>query len=345
MPNHDEDICNQLVSFLVNDNCLYAITITVNCQRSQDLRVEIDGRSFRELPPEKYAQKFNIPPAFNGSSLKDKAQTNIFLLNLVGGQHELKFISQNNVKVTSWKIQKIDDPTQVAFNLNLSAQNLNRQSFLNIILVDLPLHSISSDISLNWHRTSIFRGDGDDVKLLVDGKIITDNRTDWLWRANKNQKGETKIQKKTTVTNLGSDTHYLEFIADRSPILRNITVNLSESGETNRYLGDFYCKTMEKVIDGENKKLLGIFKYGRNGEFVPSNERYRLYYNGEEQPVGNDLKNPLISAILIRFDLGSWLSFEDNWYYFGIDQTFWRTHQNWEKGHWHDDSLWTIYEK
>lgn len=65
---------------------LVAIIIRARCRSrnqtaekiDENLRVEINGLRFRELPPEKYTQLFNIPPACNGAELKglEKTQAN-----------------------------------------------------------------------------------------------------------------------------------------------------------------------------------------------------------------------------------------------------------------------------
>lgn len=65
------------VSFSVPKSGLYAISVTARCKGKNDLRVQIDERLFREIPPEKNIQKYDIPPAWNGSKLQGLKQTNI----------------------------------------------------------------------------------------------------------------------------------------------------------------------------------------------------------------------------------------------------------------------------
>lgn len=62
---------------------LYAVSITARCQEKkffgiweeQNLRLEINGTQFREIPPEKNIQLFNIPPAWNGVELRGLSKT------------------------------------------------------------------------------------------------------------------------------------------------------------------------------------------------------------------------------------------------------------------------------
>jgi hypothetical protein len=343
MSNADKNTSGQSVSLQIKNDGLYAIIITAICNNSQDLRVEIDDKSFREIPPEKNIQKFNIPAAYNGAKLKGKTQTNIFILNLETGQHQLNFIAQNGAIITDWKLQKINDPAKIVFDPNLTAENYNRQPWVNFILVDLPLQSMAIDAAVDWHRKSLFRGDGDDIKLLINNKVITDNQTDWLFRAVKEQaKTGVKTLHKAVVTNFSTGTHYLELIADGLPTLHKITFNLSESENVTSYIGDFQCQVQTRKINNEMKDVIGIHKDGRDKKiFAPSNENYRLYFNGQEQPIGDDLKGTP-SVVLVRFDLDSTLDGPiDDWYYFGVDTTFIGKHlSTWKK-----TELWSIHEK
>jgi hypothetical protein len=62
--SNSKKLNRQSVNFVIENDGLYAISITARCQKNQDLRIEIDSTDFREIPPEKYEQKFNIPAAF-----------------------------------------------------------------------------------------------------------------------------------------------------------------------------------------------------------------------------------------------------------------------------------------
>jgi hypothetical protein len=332
----------QVTNCVVDRDGLYAIIITALCRQKQNLRVEIDGRRFRELPPVKNTQLFNIPAAYNGTKLKGKTQTNVFILNLQKGAHVLDFVIQNGAEILEWKLQKINDPSQTVFNLNLQAENYDRQPWVNFILVDLPLYSIVADVSVNWHSKFWVRGDGDDVKLAVDNQVFTDNKTNWLYRASK-QQAKTGLQTlhRAAVVSLQPSIHYIQFTADQSPVLRQVALDLSSTEQVVSYVGDFRCRTDEIETNGGRKKVLGIYKYGRGGRvFVSSNENYRLYFNGEEQSVGDDLTG-ISSLKNVQFDLLKQWDVRDDWYYFGIDTTFAIVHFF----DWYDSKLWSVYEK
>jgi len=216
------------VKFEISKSGLYAISITARCNRKDDLRVEIDNQSFREIPPEKYVQKCDVPPAWNGTRLKGRSQTNIFLLHLEVGEHTITFIPKGNARVESWDTQQITDHTKIEFNLEQQAENGNGRPWVTIAFIDLPLKSIVAEASVDWH---IF--DGDDVKLIIDNNIEKNSQSllwkNWVWHATPIQifsgaKREQKIVSKS----LNKSTHYIEFWADRTPTLHSVVLDLGE---------------------------------------------------------------------------------------------------------------------
>src|SRR3989338_3769255 len=78
---------------------LYAVSITARCQgkrffglwKEQNLRLEINGIQFREIPPEKDIQLWNIPPAWNGTELRGLSKTITFILPLHVEDYIFKF--------------------------------------------------------------------------------------------------------------------------------------------------------------------------------------------------------------------------------------------------------------
>src|SRR3990167_1897019 len=154
------------VKFEISISGLYAIIVTARCKRKNDLRVEIDNQFFREIPSEKNVQKYDVPPAWNGTKLKGKSQTNIFLLHLGVGEYSVNFIPKGSVQVESYDFWQVPDQTKIELNLELKAEKGNGRPWVTIALIDLPLKSIAAEMSLSWH---LF--DGDDVKLIIDNEI------------------------------------------------------------------------------------------------------------------------------------------------------------------------------
>jgi hypothetical protein len=207
---------------------LYVIKITARCKRKDDLRLEIDNQFFREIPPQKNIQKYNIPPAWNGTKLKGKSQTNIFLLHLGVDEHTFNFVPKGSVQVIEFDYWQVSDQTKVELNLELKAENGNRRPWATVAFINLPLKSIVAEASVDWH---LF--DGDDVKLIVDNEIEKNAASllwkNWLWHATPKQifSGSKRIQK-TVIRNLDLGTHYLEFWADQTPTLHKVILELGE---------------------------------------------------------------------------------------------------------------------
>lgn len=205
---------------------LYAININARCGKKGDLRIEIDGRFFRETPPEKNIQKYDIPPAWNGTKLKGLSQVNIFLLYLDKGVHTLTLIPKESVQLESFDFQQILDVKNIKFNLELQAENGNGRPWVTVALIDLPLKSITPEASVDWH---LF--DGDDVKLIIDNEIEKNTVSllwkNWLWHATPKQfLSGSKKEQKIVSKNLAKGIHYIEFWADKTPTLHSVILDL-----------------------------------------------------------------------------------------------------------------------
>src|SRR3989338_6702414 len=136
------------VKFAIGLSGLYAIKIIARCSKRDDLRVEIDDQFFREIPQEKNIQKYDIPPAWNGTKLKGRSQINIFLLYLGQGEHTLAFIPKGSAQIESWDFQQVSDSTKTELNLEQQAENGNGRRWVAVALIDLPLKSITGEPSV-----------------------------------------------------------------------------------------------------------------------------------------------------------------------------------------------------
>jgi len=137
------------VSFLIPDSGLYSVSITARCRGKNDLRVEIDGRLFRETPPEKDVQKYNIPPAWNGSKLKGLRQTNIFLIRLSKGEHTIAFYPQGQVTIEDWTYRQIEDSSNMTFDLGQQAEDGDGRPWFTFVLADRPRITFIAEISVS----------------------------------------------------------------------------------------------------------------------------------------------------------------------------------------------------
>lgn len=250
------------VKFKIRVSGLYAISITARCDKKEDLRIEVDDQFFREIPPEKNIQKFDVPPAWNGAKLMGQSQTNIFLLQLDKGEHVIDFIPERRAKIEKFSYWQIEDSTHIGFNLDQQAQEGDKRPWFTFALVDLPLKSIKAEVTVNWHYF-----DGDDVKLITDNQVEKNQSSrlwrNWVWHATPKQLlSGPKREQKVITKDLPKGIHYIEFWADNTPTLHRIILNLgnleSESAkpdptntptvENPKWTGDFSDDTDEIIL-------------------------------------------------------------------------------------------------
>ena len=224
---------------------VYALEVIARCEAG-DLRVEIDGAKLREIPPKDKPQYNNIPSSWNGAELKGLTKTIFFITPLNKGAHTLKFVPTEEVEINSFKVATIDDLQKITWELNTQAEDGDRRPWYAFIFINLPLQSISADASVSWHFF-----DGDDVKLIIDGQIEKNTQSrfwkDWVWHATPlDLFSGPKRESKTFTKNLQLGTHYVEFWADKSPTLHQISFDLGDfkperipSKEDPKWTGDF----------------------------------------------------------------------------------------------------------
>jgi hypothetical protein len=221
--------------FNVTKAGLVAIFVSVRCKSKkqinsntdEDLRVEISGLRFREIPPEKNIQLYNIPPSFNGSRLKGLKKTVIFLTVLGRGENTLRLIPRNNAFVDAIFVKELSGKQKATLELENSAEDGNRRPWITFVLVDLPLRVLTASITTRWRLK-----DSDDVKLIVDNNVYKNTYSffwsRWLWSGSvlkKLFKKETQVR--SVELKLSQGIHYIEFWADRMPILHKINFDLS----------------------------------------------------------------------------------------------------------------------
>ncbi|MBU0973985.1 MAG: lytic transglycosylase domain-containing protein [Proteobacteria bacterium] len=226
-------------TFQVSKSGLAGIFVSARCKakgqdgldNDEDLRVKINGLSFRENSPQKNIQKFNIPPAFNGSKLKGLKKKIIFLTVLKEGENAIDLIPQNSAFVESIEIEELSDIQNLNLSLDEKAEDGDRRPWVTLVLVDLPLKTLSVEVTIQKRLW-----DSDDVKIIIDGNVknnVKEKRQrfwylaggvlGWaLWKImGKKKKIEVEFDE-----NLNQGIHYIEFWADRMPILHNIKLDL-----------------------------------------------------------------------------------------------------------------------
>ncbi|PIR57594.1 MAG: hypothetical protein COU72_00125 [Parcubacteria group bacterium CG10_big_fil_rev_8_21_14_0_10_41_35] len=229
-----------IYKFNAPEDGLYSVSMEASCKSGrllgmfggQDLRVEIDGLKLREIPPKWRVQYFNIPPSWNGTKLKGLSKTIIFVLRLTKGEHELKFIPKKGaVIIKEPVISPLKDGKII---LNNQAQDGNRRPWITLALIGLELKMLDASVACEQREK-----DSDDIKIIIDNKIQKNDQSNW-WGKNWRWQGR-QLQGKTEEArfypNLPKGIHYIEFWADRMPMLHH--VSLSEMIEQGLQPKDF----------------------------------------------------------------------------------------------------------
>ncbi|HOZ03225.1 MAG TPA: cell wall hydrolase [Candidatus Woesebacteria bacterium] len=282
------------VKFAISESGVYVISITARCKGKNDLRVEIDNQLFREIPPKDNIQKFDIPPAWNGTKLKGRSQTNIFLLQLDEREYVVDFIPEGRVTIEKYSYWQIEDPTHVEFNLDQQAEEGDKRPWYTFALVGLPLKSIEAEVTVDWHYF-----DGDDVKLIIDNAIEKNSSSllwkNWLWHATPGQLlSGPKREQKVITKDLPKGINYIELWADKTPTLHSIILDLGNleskiaqpepttipTVENPKWTGDFADDTDQIIL------ARALFGEARN-TLVPDEARIAI---------GWVIKNRVISA-------------------------------------------------
>ena len=216
------------ISILLKNTGFYLVEISARCKGEkqigktddEDLTVEIDGRKFPKLSNSK--RYSDSPAAFSGGRLHGFKKIVYFVLKLTQGKHTISLVS--DISATFELINIFQISSEIAkdkfdLTLNVQAEDGDRRPWLTFVLVDLALPSFSVTATL---KKRLF--DSDDVKVIIDEKIKRSYRDKFrkLWYfVTSSIFGET--QSETFTTNFLPALHYLEFWADRMPILQRIT--------------------------------------------------------------------------------------------------------------------------
>jgi hypothetical protein len=197
----------------------------------ENLRIEINNIPFRELPPEKYQQLFNVPPAFNGSILRNAKKVVVFLTVLEKGRHALTFVPKPSAFIEDINIQELSGKSEIDFTINDTAEDGDRRPWYVFVFVGLPVHyfNITARITRRlW--------DSDDIKIIVDGKIQTRTHIGryklWYlvgsmlpWIIFRKRGKQERISLPFNPI-LDEGVHYVELWADRMPTLDTAQFNL-----------------------------------------------------------------------------------------------------------------------
>lgn len=220
----------------------------------EDSTVEIDGESFSKLGTRNAL--VDSPAAFGGGKLHGLSKTVYFLTFLKGRYHRIVLGAEDPPGSATFEWLEIYTlPLEETLPLDIlhQAEDGDRRPWLTFTLVDLPLKSFFVDLTLEKRFI-----DSDDVKILVDGKVIVNHRnfSRKLWYFIAASFGVER-QTQTFLVHLPSGLHYLEFYADRMPALNGLSFDFGTAlplppgvptVSIPKWTGDFYDDTATMML-------------------------------------------------------------------------------------------------
>lgn len=207
--NKTEDI-----NFNVSSAGIYIIQIAARATNTEILKIKIDQKEY-----------FNKPAVFSGGELKGLKKSVFWVLSLNPGSHTVSLVPQPAGTLEQIKIYSFVGELLI----NDQAEDGDRRPWITFVTVNFSLKSITPVITYARRKR-----DSDDVKIIIDGKTqgnLFRSIKHFLWRyagsllPNFFPKTETEIFN----TNLSQGTHYVEFFADRMPILNSLSLDLGEN--------------------------------------------------------------------------------------------------------------------
>jgi len=192
-----------------------------------DLTVKIDDIEFPKLNSKKGL--FDGEVAWNGNNLRGLRKTDVFIIQLTKGLHQIHFIVNKKPFLKSIKISKVENENCIKYvpsEENKQAQDGNNRQWINFVFTDLPVKNIKISA-----KTEKRKKDMDDIKLIIDGVIQENQNPDseyfknWYWCGSLDD-GKEKTFKKEL--NLSKGLHYIELWADRMPTLNKVKMDVGD---------------------------------------------------------------------------------------------------------------------
>lgn len=277
--------------FSADKNGPYSIILEATCQKRNDLKVGIDEIKLRELPAEDNIQYYKIPPSWNGNELKGTSKTVVLILELIQGEHSLKFEVKGEAELLAEpKMNFLERKSLVAVLKNIQSPKKNRQPRVTAVLINLPLNFL--DISAICRKRFL---DSDDLQLIIDGEIQKHPGSlwwgkNWLWQG-RLSKGRTET--KRIYKKLDRGIHYIELWADVAPTVESFQLSLGVENSSEEH--------PKNIKQYTNKGPNGNYDYNRYDEIIRSVVDYwNKKFLNDKYPVENPLDPNLVKAIIFQ---------------------------------------------
>lgn len=207
--------------------------ISSSATDDEDLTIQIDQKTFPKFNSSSASRLINSPASINGGGSHNLAKTIYIVTYLENKDHEIILQADDppgTASFESLEVFTIDSLDELGFTPQMQAEDGDRRGWVTFVLDNISLYLFT--VSFTLKRRFI---DSDDVKVILDGKVIKNFRSKlhklWFFFASLFT-GEN--QTATFSPNLSKDLHYIEFYADRMPVLNSISIKSDDNGlETN----------------------------------------------------------------------------------------------------------------
>ena len=146
------------------------------------------------------------------------------------GEHTIALIPRRSAFVEEVRVRSLSGNQRPTISVEEKAEDGNRRPWYSFVLVDLPLKrvSVKAGIQYRWP-------DSDDIKLIIDGEAYEQEESTlhrfWIFAGSLLRKAlrASADMEKTFEVNLLPGTHYVELYADKTPVLHDVQLDISES--------------------------------------------------------------------------------------------------------------------
>ncbi len=226
--------------------------------KDDDLFLYLDSQ---ELTTSQYTKK-DARSAWNGNELCGSEKTVIIAINLSKGHHIIDLKPDQSPYLKNLAISKVEDKDKITYipTDNNPAQKSEGRPWLSYIIIDLFITKLFISAKANKNGR-----DDDDLKLIINGKIQTNENTkshrDWYW-CGKILKGKEKSFSQDI--NLKNKQFNLDLYSDGSPRLHKIEIGIKEPKIlptvdnpfwTENFRDDTEQMVLARAIFGEGRSL------------------------------------------------------------------------------------------
>lgn len=263
----------------------------------EDLILNLDNRTFPQYNSDRL---IDSPAAFSGGKLHNLAKTVYLLTFLKGKKHTLILETDDPFHAAIFerlKIYTLHLEENLTLEVKMRAEDGDRRAWLTFAFDNFSLKSITPTITYSRRKR-----DSDDVKIKIDGKAqenIIRTIKHFLWRFAGSLLpwvSPTKTETQILSVNLSQGLHYLEFDADRMPLLENLAINFGEklpipagvpTVDNPAWTGNFYDDTEVMLLaravygeaGGENEESKIAVAWAIRNRVEDSKNRWGITYH------------------------------------------------------------------